>query len=163
MASQPEVHANRSTSHDSAILATPDAQNNFVRGWNKLPLELRIHILEFNLIYIAPYKATEDATTSILLPYLRMTKEIADLAREIYFKKNVICLEVRRQDGRRRALRYPPPLSNRFIRRLEVELAFIDFATSRFWPKIPDLASGRYGFPNLRFLHIQLILWGRGG
>lgn len=61
----------------------------FVRGWNKLPNELKINILEFNLICDTRIDLEiYDYHLDILHDHLRMTPEIADMSENIFFGKN---------------------------------------------------------------------------
>lgn len=66
----------------------------FARGWSTLPAELKLVILRYDLIRpwsIRPSNANR-AIRDTLFPYLRMTPEIANLSRDLFFGENKIVI-----------------------------------------------------------------------
>lgn len=71
---------------------------SFASGWSKLPDELKIHILSFNLVSQDPLGESHGRHT-IFKPettffrwHLRSTPEIARLSRDVYYSRNIIHL-----------------------------------------------------------------------
>lgn len=71
-----------------------DLGEDFARGWDKLPAEIKVHILSFNLV--SDENITEKQHKKMLptlLHHLRCTPEIAGLAEEIYYGMNAFELK----------------------------------------------------------------------
>jgi len=126
----------------------------FALGWNKLPAELKVQILKFNLVRPNREVVVEEMDMNrYLRPYLSMGPDIAQLSREIYYKENTFLVEPRYELPRRGTLRYPPPNINHPIRRLHFFI-FINRYFIRDWGRLQNLANGRYGFANLQYVWV---------
>jgi hypothetical protein len=77
---------------DAAVYLVPDAPLGleFVAGWTKLPDELKVLILAQNLVFdeSVRFRNWKEITERVLFPHLRMTPEIANLAREVFYTQN---------------------------------------------------------------------------
>lgn len=87
----------------------------------------------------------------ILMPYLRMFPEIATLASRVLYRKNSFILQ-----NKSRLWAYPPQPVNHNIRRLVVThiVNARSLSAQEEFDRLKGVASGRYGFPNLRHLLI---------
>jgi hypothetical protein len=133
----------------------------FAEGWHKLPYELKERVLEFNLV--APFAGIGVTRKSRyhLLPYLRMTKELATMAREMFYTKNIFALQLRNLDyymSPRSYMYYPPATINSHIRHVRLYARLLEGTEQSGWSKIKDFASGIHEFPNLRYLEINLTV-----
>lgn len=127
---------------------------DFATGRNNLPDELKVRILSYLLVFDHSLGERHSllywsAASNRLMSCLRSTPEIANLAREIFYSKNIFFLKT--HDGCFPNLKYPPTAINHYIRRLEI-LASVRRGT---WLYLKYLANGRYGFKNLQ--HLKLI------
>lgn len=110
--------------------------STFVQGWNKLPTELKMRILEFVLAYTPMggksmgsvfLKLNTCHMVNLILHYLRITPEISELAREAFYQKNTFHLGAHRdlltlgldtQRAARKSFLYPSQQVNQMIRRV---------------------------------------------
>ena len=156
------------TSVDIASVA--DLGSNFVRGWNKLPDELKVRVLSFALHASLATSTRHGVVTSdnfracyrsLLKPRLENTPEIATLAKEAYYNINLVRLSSNQRylsshgHGRRLHFRYPSPAVNSCIRRIAVHVNI----RPQEWQYLMRLATGTYGFENVARVYI-VLLWG---
>ena len=141
------------------IASSAPLKSAFAEGWNKLPAELKILTLEFNMkaenrVGADDKKVYPPIVLFQLLPHLTMTREIAAIARDIFWTKNEFHLEPSCQsvvigNGRsnnRIYFAYPPQAFHHLIRRLAVQIR----PMRREWRVLEKLANGDYGFAALR-------------
>jgi hypothetical protein len=133
----------------------------FALGWNKLPMEIRLHIISFNTRNIAdehnPYKFVgvghQDQIRHKVLKYSLASPEFGALAQETIYTHNTFfidCLHKRKL--------YLPPVSFRgMIRRLNIDA---DLMTSygRSLRMIERLSTGLYGFESIQFLGLTFLM-----
>ncbi|KAF2635717.1 hypothetical protein P280DRAFT_522837 [Massarina eburnea CBS 473.64] len=132
----------------------------FAVGWNKLPDELKVRILTYNVICEDKVSFNDQWGYTMggnkdIISYCLMTPEIATLAREIFYSKNIFhvkALPLFEWIGERRTLPLPPRSSLGLIRRLEVAVRVIGWE----FTKLRKLTDGRWGFHNLQ--HIKLTV-----
>jgi len=122
-----------------------DLGADFVRGWNSLPEELKLHVLSFNLVdaeYIwydvnLRSRSRRFAPKLGLHKHLAMGPEIARLAQEVFYRQNEFCIKVGRL-----TTRFPPPAKRMHIRRIRLCAEL----NVRGWETIKRMANGGYGF-----------------
>jgi len=77
---------------DSKLTISPagPATPGFARGWSKLPTELKLEILRYSLLYPSPLWPANINTVirRELFPYLRMTPDIAEMAKAVFYQEN---------------------------------------------------------------------------
>lgn len=77
---------------DSKLTVSPagPATPGFARGWRNLPTELKLEILRYNLLYPSPLWPANINTVirRELLPYLRMTPDVAEMAKAVFYQEN---------------------------------------------------------------------------
>ncbi|KAF1971246.1 hypothetical protein BU23DRAFT_600377 [Bimuria novae-zelandiae CBS 107.79] len=124
----------------------------FANGWNRLPDELRICILSFNLCSEEPIPVDWPNNSRAhlkALHHLRMTPQIAALAQQTYYSLNTFHLQLhytRPDPSVRPTLRFlfPRKSVNHDIRRLHIEIVSLTVDSLR---RLEKLAEGFYGFP----------------
>ncbi|KAF1993628.1 hypothetical protein P154DRAFT_527622 [Amniculicola lignicola CBS 123094] len=148
------------TSEKSVRISSTSALGaDFARGWHKLPDELKERILYFCTFLASPVdrftagrKLNAPYWEYSLLRYLRMTPEIATMAMNLFYKRNEFRLFPCRQTTSRGGMLYPKPHFNRIIRRVVLKIDSIQKA----WDNVKKLASGHYGFENMR--HVRIVV-----
>lgn len=138
------------------IVPTTPPGPTFAAGWDKLSDELKVMILQNNLVLDHSIRgdAWNEDVAHALFPYLRMTPEIAGLAKEIFYSKNTfeILLFFLRSPHRDEewVLKAPSSPFREIIRRIEL--------MTEFWPApfciFPHLADYQSAFPALQHIHI---------
>lgn len=123
----------------------------FARGWNKLPDELKIAILEENLVqednYVHWQLFQGPVVCRTLLQHLAMGPDISRLAHEIFYKKNAFLVTVDSTGGAPPKL---PPLNvHHLIRGIGVVVHF----TPESWTFLQKVAAGL--FPNMEEIKIM--------
>ena len=155
------------SSRSLIIASSAPLKSAFAEGWNRLPAELKILTLGFNMkaenrVGAGNWTLYPSIVHCQLLPHLTMTREIAEMAREIFWTKNEFYLEPSNQSvviGNRRLdkrlyFAYPPQAFHHLIRRLVVRI--LPFRHE--WLKLAKLANGDYGFAALRNVVVELDL-----
>ena len=84
----------------------------FARGWLKLPVELKLAILRCNLTFsVAIWPSNVNAVVrSHLLPYLRMTPDIASLAKAVFYQENQFIMQFSTSRPRSNSALVKPPM-----------------------------------------------------
>ncbi|KAF2875697.1 hypothetical protein BDV95DRAFT_603106 [Massariosphaeria phaeospora] len=72
---------------DLTIWTTLPLGPEFTKGWSKLPDELKVLVLSFNLVF--RQRIYQYSLPNAFLPYLRITPEIARLAKQVYYSDNI--------------------------------------------------------------------------
>ncbi|KAI4665836.1 uncharacterized protein J4E78_003301 [Alternaria triticimaculans] len=147
------------------IASSAPLKSAFAEGWNKLPAELKILTLEFNMkaenrVGAGNKCVYPPIVYCRLLPHLAMTREIGAIARDIFWTKNEFHLEpayysVIPGNGSldaRLYFAYPPQAFHHLIRRLAVRIR----PMRDEWLKLAKLANGDYGFAALRNVVVEL-------
>ncbi|KAH6633787.1 hypothetical protein C7974DRAFT_471845 [Boeremia exigua] len=123
----------------------------FARGWAKLPVELKQAILRFELVYpsaLWPRDANR-VVRETLLHYLRMTPEIAGLARGLFFAENrFVVLPLQEELTMFRG--FPPVCVRPLIRRV----ALFTWLEDGDRETIEGVAEKRFGFQGL--VHVEI-------
>jgi len=152
----------------SVCLQPADALGaDFVDGWHKLPDELKVRVLAFNL----SHEMEIDYHRSLNQGYditnfghhLRSTPEIASFARDLYYARNTFRLRQQNYPFNARPsqanggqyLAYPRRPLNSLVRSIILELSSIhlDLRHAR------RLANGDCGFENLRHIEVQIDMY----
>ncbi|KAF1829076.1 hypothetical protein BDW02DRAFT_613103 [Decorospora gaudefroyi] len=115
--------------------STPVAPPGEPGSWDYLPVELRIKVLSYRLVFknsISPQVHRIRASAS-LLPLARTSKQMYQLATEVYYSKNQFTLETANFNLIRPGFYYPPARVARWIRHLIIKtvaapMIFRDFA-----------------------------------
>ncbi|KAF2635719.1 hypothetical protein P280DRAFT_473632 [Massarina eburnea CBS 473.64] len=172
------------TSKSAITLLAPTERlgTGFGRGWNKLPVELKLHILRYNVSAQEGYANTSCSFCEMpifndkvhvgcpyirngkwlnrscdfdvmkekkLYRYMRLTPEIAALAKEIFYGTHIF-----------EFMYHLPPMlclreRNRFVRRLNlVEISMSENSSPSPWEILSNLSKKQYGFTNLSRIHI---------
>jgi hypothetical protein len=139
---------------------------DFERGWNKLPDELKVHVLSFNLISNDGVRRLCTSPRSYvyesLAKHLQSTPEIANLSREIYWTKNTFLLEctITPRLGQRTPLQLHPPQSqflaypNLGVNGIMKRVGFHCSANPMELAHLLRFANGNYGFQDLRYVKV---------
>ena len=120
----------------------------FVRGWNKLALELKYLILKSNLVSARAVTShcVQYWDTSEYQKYLRTTPELAALARQVFHESNTFVLHVLKRPVSR-----PHPSVRPFIRRVELDIPL----AGAQWQMLANSAPNGFGFPNLQSVSVH--------
>ena len=134
------------------VIPTGILSSGFARGWCKLPVELKLEILRHGVIRsstIWPVNANR-AMHDSLFSYLRMTSEIAALARQLYFKENSFVILAPQEES---AL-FPgwPPSS---VRPLLRKIILMTWLKPRDNETIEATADGRFGLDSLAHVEVR--------
>jgi hypothetical protein len=109
--------------------------------------------LEVNLKTI---KANGIWNQHALFHHLKMTPEIATLAKRIYYTSSAIGLEVGLGFFIWIGLKYPSRTVNHLVHRLEVG---IRLGNPNQWSQLEKVANGRLGFQNLEHIQVHICEW----
>ncbi|KAF2635718.1 hypothetical protein P280DRAFT_169583 [Massarina eburnea CBS 473.64] len=128
----------------------------FAHGWNKLPVEMQIQVLEFSLRDYFPddnsYGNVDIATClRLLLQYYRMSPQIGVLAREIFYKTKSFSLCIGDYLTGPRFYR-PPLMFTPIIQRLSI---FMPTEEMYAWNVLKGISQGAYGFKNLKHVYVK--------
>jgi len=131
----------------------------FARGWLKLPVELKLAILRYNLTFsVAIWPSNVNAVIrNHLLPYLRMTPEIASLAKAVFYQENQFIVQFSSSmPGSNTAMVKPPILVRSQLRRIK----FLTRLTVLDWQMLRMIAEegGKAGFTSLVHLQVRYLL-----
>ncbi|KAF2875701.1 hypothetical protein BDV95DRAFT_654568 [Massariosphaeria phaeospora] len=132
----------------------------FATGWNKLPDELKVRILEYNLQ--TTRICGKRAVRKILLPYLRMTPDIATLSKEIFYKTNKFHFNITNDEVERGVIHHPmlPLLISRPPSQVVApqirHLAVTTYLSEATWAVLIEISKGGYGFQALTTLEITI-------
>ena len=146
---------------------------DFAHGWLKLPAEIKVQILSYNLDMSRAGGLDIDHGEDEIMHHARTTPEIASLAQEVYFSRNTFVLRARDRpyEGRPALpskmtpsslpssyMAYPSPAVGHHVRTIIYEL-YID---TRSWERLQRLGAGDPSFPNLATLivYVDSNLWG---
>ncbi|KAJ4348958.1 hypothetical protein N0V95_005006 [Ascochyta clinopodiicola] len=140
--------------------STEQLGTDFADGWRKLPDELKIEVLKHNLVFSKPiayrgnewYLSNSNSITEseefdhdlILRHHIALGPEIATLALQVFYEKNVIKITQSRVVPTRM-----PPLP---VRCYIVHLKGSKLNAQQSWPLISKLAANALGFNSLRYL-----------
>jgi hypothetical protein len=144
------------------IIPAGPATAGFAKGWLKLPNELKLAILRYNILLPTSLWPANINTVirRELLPYLRMTSDIAELAQAVFYQENRFIL----QFSSSRAHRHPyssstlarPPV---IIRPLLRRVTFLTRLTNMDWRILRWIGDFRAGFANVVHLEVRCLLW----
>ena len=140
----------------------------FMECWNKLPDELKVHVLSFRLAFDnlpSRCKVWGDMTSRthleyyhyLLKPFIRTTKDIFKLAQQVYYRDNCIVLrsaESWTSAGPVRFFAYPQPPVNRWLRTVQLQL----HVNRDDWRFLQRMANIEYGFENLAYVDL-ILTW----
>lgn len=124
----------------------------FARGWRSLPAELKLEILRHGLLRDSPIwpANANQALHDSLFPYMRMSPEIAVLARKVYLEENVFVL-LAFQENLAMFRDWPPMLVRPLIRNVAL-MTWLDPGDSA---TIEAIAEKRFGFENLAYIEVR--------
>ncbi|KAF2875696.1 hypothetical protein BDV95DRAFT_603105 [Massariosphaeria phaeospora] len=129
----------------------------FAAGWEKLPDELKLRVLGFNLTFKEPINGKSRKGWDTFLHFMTMTPDIANLSQEVFCKTNTFQIYCR--DGNDNSLRskrpdilalYPKLSVNSIIRRVQLHMN-IDSSDVEALRKF---TRGDYGIGNLEWITI---------
>jgi hypothetical protein len=131
----------------------------FAGLWRELPPELKLEVLGHHLTSHEPYITYEDGGRSTALNalhhYLTLGPDIAPLALEVYYKTNVFCVDLPGCGRIVNAVPALPRLALRpFIRKLWLR---VDMTDSDGFTALKKLQNGRYCFPSLQHITVELM------
>ncbi|KAJ4353582.1 uncharacterized protein N0V89_005312 [Didymosphaeria variabile] len=116
----------------------------FANGWNKLPTEIKLHILSQNLRFHDCIGESSDEEYKMLRHHLRMTPEIAAFSKEIFYSRNSMNL-TKYDSWDIMYLNIPPQSATPFLSRAQVTVRLgrsrdwhVLFACSRILRKCPN-------------------------
>jgi hypothetical protein len=144
------------------IIPAGPATARFAKGWLKLPNELKLAILRYNLLLPTSLWPANINTVirRELLPYLRTTSDIAELAQAVFYRENRFIL----QFSSLRA--HPHPYSSSILARPPViirpllrRITFLTRLTSLDWRILQWIGELRAGFTNVMHLEVRCLLW----
>jgi hypothetical protein len=121
---------------------------DFVRGWQKLSDELKLHILRFNLVVDVPVGIYDDDLIDRLRMHLAMGGDIAALSRELFYKENRFKLHLMTW------LSLPHPSARPLIRNIELDTIL----HGTFWKALQKFArdvKDIYSFESLTTFKIR--------
>jgi hypothetical protein len=154
------VTATLTLSHRAWVSPTAELSAALARGWHKLPCELKVKVLEYNLISDWPIRRESDyadppvctfSHSKTVYAHLAMGPSIAELVPEIFYSRNVFKLNIAGP-----LIYYPPTWTFVHIRRLLLTLPMYP----EIWDTLATLATSvAMRFPKLRYLTVQLH-WG---
>ncbi|KAF1958222.1 hypothetical protein CC80DRAFT_546459 [Byssothecium circinans] len=136
----------------------------FARGWNSLPDELKVRVFDFCVVdsyvkgavhdFDKDHDNDDDESYQTLRHILRSTPEMASLACEAYYQKNVFALDPIRYWSATThryffGMYYPNPSVGQLIRRIKYSMG--DLHPDHI-PLLNRLASGAYGLPNVKHM-----------
>lgn len=102
---------------DSKLTISPagPATSGFARGWSKLPTELELEILRYNLLFPSPIWPSDinTVTRRELLPYLRVTPDIAEMAKSVFYQENRFIMQFSNSTAFANSILAKPPMSIR--------------------------------------------------
>ena len=141
------------------IIPVGPVARGFTRGWLKLPVELKLAILRCNLTFsVAIWPSNVNAVIrNHLLPYLRMTPDIASLAKAVFYQENQFIMQFSSSmPGSNTALVKPPMPVRSQLRRIK----FLTRLTVPDWQMLRIIAEegGKAGFTNLVHLQVRCLL-----
>jgi hypothetical protein len=147
------VAATFTVSHRTWISPIAPLEATFQRDWDRIPCELRVKVLEYNLTSDQPIReewAFRDrqafSLSETVYAHLAMGPSIADLVPEIFYSKNVFLIDLSLAGYILR-----PPTA--YIRLLCVRLAI----TIECWDELVTLVARIVpNFPKLRHVTIQI-------
>jgi hypothetical protein len=133
----------------------------FVREWDKLPNELKVHILRFNLVEDGcGVRVDDDPVSEVprrLLDHLAMGGDITLLSREVFYKENRFILWLIRCGRWTARLTLPHPSARPLIRTISLTTS-LDVMDWKTLQKFAREAKNVYGFRNLTTVVIG-IMW----
>ena len=144
---------------DSKLTISPagPATPGFAKGWSKLPTELKLEILRYNLLYPSPLWPANINTVirRELFPYLRMTPDIAEVAKSVFYQENKFVMQFTNSLHFPNSILAKPPIS------IRPQLRHITFQTRlcEFDWQILRAMSGkdRAGFTGLVHLKVRYL------
>jgi len=122
----------------------------FATGWEKLPTELKVHILSYNLTFPGKVDLYESNVLPALDHHLRISPEIADLAKEIFYCQNTFRI---RRNLRRPSGRPLFPVAYGLIRKIVVDVIMGSYTD---WETLSMISKGSHGLSNLRYVNVVI-------
>ncbi|KAK1915972.1 hypothetical protein P3342_003787 [Pyrenophora teres f. teres] len=131
----------------------------FARGWLKLPVELKLAILRCNLIFsVSIWPSNANAVIrNHLLPYLRMTPDIAEIAKLVFYQENRFIIQFSpSMPGCNTAVVKPPMPVRSQLRHIK----FLTRLTVLDWKILREISGegDRVGFRNIVHLEVRCLL-----
>ncbi|KAI4936822.1 uncharacterized protein J4E92_001547 [Alternaria infectoria] len=120
----------------------------FAIGWGKLPTELKVQILSYNLSFPETVDLYEKNVLPALDHHIRMSPEIASLAEEIFYCDNTFRM---RRDPPRPSGRPTFPIANELVRKIIVDVNMGSFTD---WENLSWMSKGNAGLSNLRYVSV---------
>jgi hypothetical protein len=144
---------------DSKLTISPagPATPGFVRGWLKLPTELKLQVLRHNLLFPSPIWPSNinTVTRRELLPYLRMTPDIAEIAKSVFYQENRFIMQFSSSTPNSGSTLARPPMS---VRPQLRRITFLTCLTSLDWHMLRMISrKDRAGFSGLFHLTIRCL------
>ncbi|KAF2451017.1 hypothetical protein P171DRAFT_480064 [Karstenula rhodostoma CBS 690.94] len=136
----------------------------FVRGWNKLPTEMKLHVLGYILTFhqplSCPYLDGRGSSEFQALDRLALsTPDMAKLSREVFYATNTITISMLTQEQRVRlntnpqyAYKIPPPNTLPLLRKVRVMIG----PFQHHWERLNILSNLKQRCPKLRELTVVL-------
>jgi hypothetical protein len=128
---------------------------DFAKGWQKLPTELKMHVLSFNLVLdtYVEYGTTLPAVQQVLYAHLAMGPEIAGLSLSVFYKSNRFVFSRiftdEHDDGD--PVYLAPRAYCSFIKNIHLR----PYLNGRDWELMQFVLQDWKTFPNLQFIHVH--------
>lgn len=158
-----QIHSN-SPIHiicDSKLKVSPagPATPGFARGWLKLPTELKLQILRHNLTCPSAIWPSNinTVTRRELFPYLRMTPDIATLAKYVFYQENRFIMQFSSSNPHTMSVLARPCM---VIRPQLRRVTFLTRLTAPDWELLQAMSTGQHaGFTGLIHLEVRCLSW----
>lgn len=134
--------------HDTWLIPSQPLDTSFATGWTKLPTELKVQILSYNLAFRDTVDRYEKNVLPALDHHLRISPEIADLAKEIFYGQNTFRIP---RHHTRPSGRDLFPIACELIRKIVVDV-ILGFYTD--WETLSMISKGSHGLSNLRYVNV---------
>ncbi|KAF2635720.1 hypothetical protein P280DRAFT_484386 [Massarina eburnea CBS 473.64] len=139
------------TDHPYTVSANVPLGSGFVKGWNKLPDELKLQILSSVVSFPTSPMNFKSVELTKLEPFIFMTPEIRALSTELFYGKTTILstLGVRK---------LPPLFAQPYVRKLELTMCLCDLGlrnNNTAFAFLRRVSKGETNFQRLQ--HIRII------
>jgi len=141
--------------HDTWLIPSLPLDSSFATGWNKLPTELKVQILSYNLSFPETIDRCDTNILQVLDHHLRISPEIAGLAKEIFYCQNTFRIRLKPMLSHHGLPLFP--IAHKSIRKIVVEVNMVSFTD---WKTLSWVSKGNAGLSNVR--HVSVVVNCRG-
>jgi len=137
--------------HDTWLIPSLQLNVAFATGWNKLPTELKVQILSYNLSFPETIDRCETNILQALDHHLRVSPEIAALAKEIFYCQNTFRIRLKRMLSHHGLPLFP--IAHESMRKIVVDVLMGSFTD---WETLSKISKGSHGLSNLRYVNVVI-------